>query len=66
MIELPPDGREVIGRKIEGLAYHLNEMVTDYLNMLSVADTLRGEQKVRETVLQHPLLARVLKVTPCP
>lgn len=63
MIQMPPDGREVIGRRIEGLVHGLNELVTDYLHMLSVGDdTLRGELKVRETILQHPILCRALQV----
>ena len=60
MIVMPPDGREVIGRKIEGLAYHLDDLVTEYLSMLSIDDRLKGEAKVKATIGQYPLLVRVL------
>jgi hypothetical protein len=60
VIKLPDDGRAVAGRRIEGLVFALDELVTDYLNMLSLADRPQGEAKVREAFKAHPVIHRVL------
>lgn len=62
MISAPPDGRHIHGQKIEGLVHGLDTLVTEYLNMLSLADKAKGEQKVLDTFLAHSVLVRVLKL----
>ena len=64
MIKTPPDGREVVGQRIEGQVHGLDQLVTDYLNMLSIADRAAGEQKVRDAIRAYPVLARVLHFSP--
>ena len=62
MIVLPPDGRDDVGGRIEAQIHGLNELVTSYLNMLSLADQPRGISKVRYTFSTHPALARILGI----
>ena len=62
MISLPPDGRDDVGGRIEAQIHGLNELVTSYLNMLSLADQPRGVAKVRYTFSTHPALARILGI----
>ena len=61
MIVLPPDGRDDVGGRIEAQIHGLNELVTSYLNMLSLADRPRGEAKVRYAISTHPTLRFVLR-----
>ena len=62
MILMPPDGRQEHGARIEGLVHGLDTLVTEYLNMLSVADKAKGEQKVRDTFRAYSVLVTVLKL----
>lgn len=62
MIALPPDGRQVNGAKIEALVHTLDELVTGYLNMLSVADRPRGTKTVRDTFAAYPVLKKILEL----
>lgn len=62
MITLPPDGRQEIGQRIEGLVHGLDSLVTQYLNMVSLADRPKAIAKVRATVRAYPVLAITLDV----
>lgn len=62
MIVLPPDGRQDAGGRIEAMAWGLEEVVTSYLNMLSLADRPKGEEKVRATFRSFPVLAKLLSL----
>ena len=62
MIKLPPDGRQEHGQRIEGLVHGLDSLVTEYLNMLSLADRPNGVYKVRTTFAQYPVLVKTLEM----
>ena len=62
MIKMPPDGRQVIGQQIEGVVHTLDQFVTDYLNMLSLADKPLGEAKVRAALAPYPVLKKILEL----
>lgn len=62
MIKLPPDGRQEHGQRIEGLVHGLSSLVTEYLNMLSLADRPKGEEKVRDTFRAYPVLVKTLEM----
>lgn len=61
MIALPPDGRQEIGRRIEALVCGLDQLVTDYLNMLSLKDRPAAEKKVRDVVGEYPVLVKLFR-----
>ena len=42
------------------MAWGLEEVVTSYLNMLSLTDRPKGEEKVRDTFRSFPVLKKVL------
>ena len=62
MIKLPPDGRQEVGQRIEALVYGLETLVTQYLNMLSVADRPQGIAKVRSAFTASDVLSQVLGI----
>jgi len=59
---MPPDSRQRSGRLIEGVVFQLDELVTDYLNMLGHADKAKGEQTIKDTVAAHPVLKRLFNL----
>lgn len=66
MIKPPHDGRGLIERQIEAQVHGLNELVTDYLNMVSLANKAAAEAKVRDLMRAHPVLQVLLKLPPVP
>lgn len=44
------------------MAWGLEEVVTSYLNMLSLTDRPKGEEKVRATFRSFPVLAKLLSL----